>query len=131
MTAREIPDCCPTKPEAYLDGDFMVEPLYKLEIFVPESHFEGVRQALWSADAGHIGGYDRCLSWSRVNSCWRPLAGTRPFDGTPGALSQGEELKVEVCCRGDRLAETLEAVKRAHPYEEPVINVLPLAGTGL
>ena len=97
----------------------MESSLYKLEIFVPEDFFPAVRQALWSADAGHIGAYDRCLSWSVVNSCWRPLEGSSPFDGTP------------VCCRGERLGETLAAVKAAHPYEEPVINVLPLAGTGL
>lgn len=105
--------------------------LYKLEIFVPESHFEGVRQALWSVDAGHIGRYDRCLSWSRVNSCWRPLEGTKPFDGTVGQLSQTEEIKIEVCCPGQRLRETLAAVKAAHPYEEPVIYALPVTGTGL
>lgn len=105
--------------------------LYKLEIFVPERHFQAVRQALWSVDAGHIGNYDHCLSWSRVNSCWRPLAGSTPYDGTEGILSQAEELKVEVCCRGERLGETLTAVKAAHPYEEPVINVLPLLGNGL
>ncbi len=104
--------------------------LFKLEIFVPEGYFAQVRQALWSEDAGHIGGYDRCLSWSRVSSCWRPLEGTRPFDGTPGVLTVGEEVKVEVCCKGEFLERTLEAVKAAHPYEEPVINVLPLAGTG-
>ena len=105
--------------------------LYKLEIFVPESHFEAVRRALWEQDAGHIGNYDRCLSWSRVNSCWRPLEGTAPYDGVPGELSQATELKIEVCCKGSRLADTLAAVKKAHPYEEPVIYVLPRAGTGL
>ena len=105
--------------------------LYKLEIFVPESHFEAVRRALWEQDAGHIGNYDRCLSWSRVNSCWRPLEGTAPYDGVPGELSQATELKIEVCCKGSRLADTLAAVKKAHPYEEPVINVIPLYRTGL
>ena len=105
--------------------------LYKLEIFLPESHFEAVCQALWSVDAGHIGQYDRCLSWSRVHSCWRPLEGADPYDGVPGELSQAEEIKIEVCCRASRLAETLNAIKAAHPYEEPVINVLPLSATGL
>lgn len=109
----------------------MICALYKLEILVPKSHFEQVRQALWSVDAGHIGRYDRCLSWSRVNSCWRPLEGTDPFDGTIGQLSQSEEVKIEVCCLGQRLEETLTAVKAAHPYEEPVIYVLPVLGTGL
>lgn len=105
--------------------------LYKLEIFVPESHMDCVIQALWSVDAGHIGRYDRCLSWSRVFSCWRSGEGTRPYNGTPGELSQAEEIKIEVCCRATALTETLRAVKQAHPYEEPVINVLPLVGTGL
>ena len=36
-----------------------------------------------------------------------------------------------ICCKGEFLAETLAAVRAAHPYEEPVINVLPLAATGL
>ena len=78
----------------------MEHRFYKLEIFVPEDYFAAVRQALWSVDAGHIGEYDRCLSWSRVNSCWRPLEGADPFEGIPGELSQEQELKIEVCCRG-------------------------------
>ena len=64
----------------------MTESVYKLEIFLPEDHFDPICQALWSVDAGHIGQYDRCLSWSRVNSCWRPLAGTDPYLGQPGQL---------------------------------------------
>ena len=59
----------------------MTESVYKLEIFLPEESFDPVCRALWSADAGHIGRYDRCLSWSRVHSCWRPLEGTDPYLG--------------------------------------------------
>ena len=51
----------------------------KLEIYLPESHLEAVQQALWSVDAGHIGRYDRCLSYSPVIGVWRPLAGTAPI----------------------------------------------------
>lgn len=105
--------------------------LYKLEIYVPESHFEAVRTALWSVDAGHIGRYDHCLSWSRTFGCWRPLEGTNPYDGVEGELSEAEEIKIEVCCRAETLKETLRAVRAAHPYEEPVINVLPMVATGL
>ena len=109
----------------------MTESVYKLEIFLPEESFDPVCRALWSADAGHIGRYDRCLSWSRVNSCWRPLEGTDPYLGRTGQLCRAEEIKIEVCCPAARLDETLAAVKAAHPYEEPVINVLPLYKTGL
>ncbi len=109
----------------------MSSELYKLEIFLPESHFDAVCAALWTVDAGHIGDYDRCLSWSRVNSCWRSGPETSPYHGTPGELTWAEEIKIEVCCRHERLQETLAAVTAAHPYEEPVINVLSLAATGL
>ena len=51
--------------------------------------------------------------------------------GTPGELCRAEELKLEVCCLGERLEETLAAIRAAHPYEEPVINVLPLAAVGI
>ena len=76
-------------------------------------------------DAGHIGRYDCCLSYSPVIGAWRPLAGTAPYLGRMGEVCHAPELKVEVTCRTDRVEETVAAVKRAHPYEEPVINVIP------
>lgn len=103
----------------------------KLEIFVPETHLETLQTALWEADAGHIGNYDCCLSFSRVMGTWRPLPGTSPYIGEEGKISCEPELKVEVTIRAECLTETLQAVKEAHPYEEPVINVIPLWGTGM
>ena len=103
----------------------------KLEIFIPETHLEPLRQVLLSEDAGHIGKYDGCLSYSRVTGCWRPLAGASPYIGTEGAFCAEPELKVEGMCRTERVEETLEAIRAVHPYEEPVINVIPLYRTGL
>ena len=107
------------------------ERFFKLEIFIPETHFAELRKALQSVDAGHIGNYDCCLSYSRVIGTWRPLPGTDPFIGEEGMISEEEELKVEVTVKGNRLDETLEAIKAVHPYEEPVINVIELYRTGL
>lgn len=101
----------------------------KLEIFVPRSHFTAVQAALQSADAGHIGNYDSCLSYSEVTGCWRPLDGSQPFIGDTNAVSAEPELKIEVICLMERLDETMDAVRKAHPYEVPVINVLPLLRT--
>ena len=103
---------------------------YKLEIFIPETHFAGLRKALQDVDAGHIGNYDSCLSYSRVISTWRPLAGTDPFIGKENEISDEEELKVEVTVTRERLEETIAAIKSVHPYEEPVINVIKLYRTG-
>ena len=104
---------------------------YKLEIFIPESHFEQLRTALQNVDAGHIGNYDCCLSYTKVIGTWRPLAGTHPFIGKENEISEEDELKVEVTVREERLDETIEAVKAVHPYEEPVVNVVELYRTGL
>ena len=103
----------------------------KLEIYIPESHFEALQKALQSVDAGHIGNYDSCLSFSRVIGMWRPLPGTSPYLGKENEICSAEELKVEVSIREGQLEETLRAVKDAHPYEEPVINVIPLRRTGI
>lgn len=103
----------------------------KLEIFIPEAHLAALQAALRGVDAGHIGNYDCCLSYSRVMSTWRPLPGTDPYIGKENAISCEPEVKVEVTIKAGQLRETIEAIKRVHPYEEPVINVIPLWGTGL
>ena len=46
-------------------------------------------------------------------------------------MSVEDELKVEVTCRIESLDAIIEAVKKIHPYEEPVINAIPLIRTGL
>ena len=105
-------------------------PCCKLEIFLPESHLPALREALRSVDAGHIGRYDSCLSFHPVMGTWRPLEGTRPYLGAAGEVSCEPEIKVEVTLRTERLTETIQAVKAVHPYEEPVINAIPLLATG-
>ena len=100
--------------------------LVKLEIYVPPSHFEQISEALRSAGAGSIGNYDSVLSYSPVKGRWRPLPGADPYDGEIGRLCEAEEYKVEVCCRAEDVAATIKAIKAAHPYEEPVINAIPL-----
>ena len=102
----------------------------KLEIFIPETHLEILQETLTECGAGHIGKYDSCLSYSRV----RPLEGAKPYKGFEGVLSVEDELKVEVTCSYESLDDLdaiIEAVKKIHPYEEPVINAIPLIRTGL
>ncbi|MBQ3402957.1 MAG: divalent cation tolerance protein CutA [Synergistaceae bacterium] len=103
----------------------------KLEIFIPESHLALLQETLRACGAGHIGNYDSCMSYSRVVGTWRPLEGTRPYSGAIGELSTEDEIKAEVTCRVDEVDAVIEAVKKIHPYEEPVINAIPLLRTGL
>jgi hypothetical protein len=98
----------------------------KIEVFVPESHAEAVIEALHEAGAGRVGLYDHCVSLTHVTGRWRPLAGAHPFQGSVGEIETGAELKLETRCPAQQMAAAVTAVRAAHPYEEPVINLLPL-----
>ena len=98
----------------------------KLEIFLPPSHLEVLQKTLQEVDAGHIGNYDSCMSVSPGTGYWRPLDGCNPYIGTNGEISCEPELKVEVTVYTENVDKTIEVVKSVHPYEEPVINVIPL-----
>jgi hypothetical protein len=98
----------------------------KLEIFIPQEYLEKLREALRSVGAGAFGNYDSVLSYSTVKGCWRPLTGANPYDGELGVLCERDEYKIEVICRAEDIKKTIAAIKKIHPYEEPVINIIPL-----
>jgi hypothetical protein len=85
-----------------------------------------MREVLNLVGAGVYGDYDSALSYSLVKGCWRPLPGADPYDGEIGVLCEADEYKVEVCCLSENLEQTVRAIREAHPYEEPVINAIPL-----
>ena len=100
--------------------------MVKLEIYIPVSHLESLRETLRTIGAGAAGNYDSVLSYSLVKGCWRPLPGANPYEGEIGVLCEADEYKVEVCCTVEAYKQTIEHIRVVHPYEEPVINVIPL-----
>ena len=98
----------------------------KMETYIPETHLKGIQKALQEADAGHIGNYDCCMSYSRVVGTWRALQGANPYIGALGEISEESEIKAEVTIKAEQMEEVVAAVRRVHPYEEPVINLIPL-----
>ena len=102
----------------------------KLETYIPETHLKALQVALQDIDAGHIGNYDSCMSYSKVIGTWRALDGANPYIGKPGEISEEPEIKVEVAIRAEQAEEVVAAVRRVHPYEEPVINLIPLLSVG-
>ena len=69
---------------------------YKLEIFIPKTHFPQLQKVLQDVDAGHIGNYDSCLSYSEVTGTWRPLDGAKPYLGKHDKISQSYMLKRKI-----------------------------------
>ena len=104
---------------------------YKLEMYLPVAFLDAVLEALHEAGAGRIGLYDHCFAVSEVRGFYRPRDGSKPFAGAVGRVSEVAEYKVETRCAASLLPEVLRAVRRAHPYEEPSISVLPLIDLSL
>jgi hypothetical protein len=100
--------------------------IIKIEFFVPESQSESIRLALGQAGFGRIGRYGHCAAETRVRGYWRPLEGAKPHTGRPGEIASADEVKVELVCRAERAAEAVGLIRRLHPYEEPLIMVIPL-----
>ncbi len=70
--------------------------MYKLCFFVPISHVESVKQAVFAAGAGTIGQYDSC-SWQILGQGqFRPWMASQPFIGQTGEVEQVEEYRVEM-----------------------------------
>lgn len=102
--------------------------LVKIVVFVPKNHADKIRTVLGKAGAGHIGKYDYCSFSSLGIGRFRPLKGTKPFIGKPYKIESLKEEKIETVCYLKILKKVLRAVKKAHPYEEPAIDVYPLLG---
>ncbi|MFZ5912209.1 MAG: cytochrome C biogenesis protein [Chloroflexota bacterium] len=101
-------------------------PEVKLEIFVPQAYALKIRDELAKIGVGRIGNYDHCVAVYPVQGYFRPLPGADPFDGKIGQISETVEYKIEVNCKRELVEEAIQAIRRVHPYEEPLINVIPL-----
>ncbi|MBU6325756.1 MAG: Nif3-like dinuclear metal center hexameric protein, partial [Bacteroidetes bacterium] len=104
----------------------MREQLLKLETFVPHSHADMVREALFAAGAGNIGNYDACSFNLSGNGTFRPGAGSNPFLGQEGRIHREEETYIQVIAPRHREAALMQALKAAHPYEEVAYQVVPI-----
>lgn len=102
---------------------------YHLIVYVPTTAAADVRLALTEAGAGKIGTYDSCSFSSAGTGRFRPLKGAHPTIGSIGELEEVEEERIEAMVDAPSeaaLRAVVSAVRKAHPYEEPAIHVLPM-----
>ena len=96
--------------------------MYQLCFYVPETHCEAVKEAVFAAGAGRIGDYEAC-SWQVLGEGqFRPLDGSRPFIGQADRLERVREFRVEMVCAETEIEAVVAALRAAHPYEEPAFH---------
>ncbi|MDE1460485.1 YqfO family protein [Spartinivicinus poritis] len=101
--------------------------MYKIAVFIPEEALESVKSAMFQAGAGKIGDYDSCAWQVKGQGQFRPLAGSNPYVGQMDQVETVEEYRVEMVCADQYVTNVIQAMKQAHPYEEPAYDVWQLA----
>ncbi|MFM2480297.1 hypothetical protein [Celerinatantimonas sp. YJH-8] len=100
---------------------------YKLEIYAPETEVIAIRDALNFVGAGIVGNYDSVIAVAKVSCFCRPNEHAHPVNGEKNQINFSHEVRIDVRCQGDRVADAVKAIKRVHSGEEPIINVIALA----
>ena len=98
----------------------------KLEIYLPEEFIEPLRDALVDIGLCRVGNYSHVISYQDTKGSWKPLENSNPYHGTRGEICTGSESKMEVRCPVETVPEALAIIRKIHPYEEPLINIVPL-----
>ena len=98
----------------------------KLVVFVPAEALDCVRDALFEAGAGRIGEYERCSWYTEGTGTFLGREATHPALGEAGREERVPELRLETVFPAEHREQVLEALRRAHPYEEPAFDVYEL-----
>ncbi|WP_372662952.1 Nif3-like dinuclear metal center hexameric protein [Cohnella sp.] len=94
------------------------DKLFKLVVFVPETHHETVRIAMFNAGAGWIGNYSHCSFNTEGVGTYLPREGSEPFVGKQGRMEQTKEIRLETIVPLSVRKKVISAMLKAHPYEE-------------
>ena len=100
--------------------------LLKLVTFVPDNHLDKVKEAIFDAGAGVTGGYDNCGFSSQGTGSFRGSESTHPFVGEKGRVHFEKETRFETVLFSHLKDKVIEALIKAHPYEEPVYDIYML-----
>ena len=99
----------------------------KLVVFVPPEALDAVRNAVFAAGAGRIGEYERCSWYTEGTGTFFGGEATKPAIGESGREERVPELRLETVYPVDREEDVVQALREAHPYEEPAFDLYPLA----
>lgn len=100
---------------------------YKISFYVPQKALEKVKNAIFAAGGGRLGDYENCAWQVKGVGQFKPVKNANPSIGKVGNLEQLTEYKVEIFCQQKYLKASIDAMKKAHPYEEVAYSVVELS----
>ena len=99
---------------------------YQFYYYVPETHLEETKEAIFAVGAGRMCKYSDCAWQTKGMGQYRPEEGSNPYRGTQGILERTEDYKVEIICSEEVLSAAVNALMSVHPYECPAYGVIRL-----
>jgi dinuclear metal center YbgI/SA1388 family protein len=107
------------------------QKLLKLVTFIPVSHLDKVREAVFAAGAGVIGNYDQCGFTASGEGSFRAGENTNPFAGSRGSIHFEKELRFETILFAHLRDKVVKALIAAHPYEEVAYDLYQLENNNI
>jgi len=102
------------------------ELLKKMAVYVPVSHATLVRDAMFSAGAGHVGNYRSCSFNAAGRGTFMATEAATPYLGSQGEFVETDEVKIETVFPFYLQSKVISAMLGVHPYEEVAYDVIPL-----
>jgi dinuclear metal center YbgI/SA1388 family protein len=99
---------------------------YKLAVYVPDSDLGKVSGALFGAGAGVIGRYEQCSFRLAGKGTFFGTDETNPAVGQKGRREEVDEWRLEVVISESKLTTAVQAMRKAHSYEEPAFDIYQL-----
>lgn len=102
--------------------------MYKFFVFAPreEKVIREIIDVASEAGAGTIGKYKKCAWVAEGYGSWVADEDANPVRGEVGKVEKVDEVKIEMECPDEAIQAVLDAIKKVHPYEEVVIDVLKM-----
>ena len=100
--------------------------MLKLIYYVPETHLESTKQAIFAAGAGGIGNYECCAWQVKGTGQFKPVHDAQPFLGQLDQLEKVKEWRVETIVAEEKASAVAKALKTSHPYEEPAFEFIQI-----
>ncbi|MCH4248247.1 MAG: NGG1p interacting factor NIF3 [Acinetobacter populi] len=100
--------------------------MLKLIYYVPESHLEATKTAIFQVGAGGIGDYRECAWQVKGSGQFKPINQATPFIGEVGKLECVEEWRVETIVHEHDAFAVKQALQHSHPYEEPAFEFIQI-----
>jgi structural hemagglutinin/hemolysin toxin protein RtxA len=94
-------------------------------IYVPIDDAEKLKHAIFQAGGGRIGEYQGCAWQVAGEGQFIPSQHANPSVGQARQNTKVSELCIHCVCSQDKLADVIQAIKDAHPYETPAYVCLP------